>query len=117
MTRTWSNGFFQDQQLLVRPFSSREGPFLAGATKGNDRWLLASAKHFPRIFPRETFLALPPLLRYPDPLQDGWVRCKETNAAGRRVGLSWGDGRLGVSDGYLDDYRRDLVWLAAVRTS
>jgi hypothetical protein len=47
-----------------------------------------------------------------DPLRGGWVRCRETTAGGRRVALTWDDGRLYV-DNLWDGYRYDRVWLGA----
>jgi hypothetical protein len=49
----------------------------------------------------------------PNPLQNGWVRCREV-AGGRRVGLHCADGRLYVSADW-DDVSYGSVWLASVR--
>ncbi len=50
----------------------------------------------------------------PDPLNDGWVRCKETAAGGSRVVLAWSGGRLSVNSPW-DDGRYVFVWLASAR--
>ena len=50
----------------------------------------------------------------PDPLQNGWTRCKEQTADGYRVTLRWNDGRLYVYS-HWDVYRYDGVWLASAR--
>ena len=53
---------------------------------------------------------------HPDPLKNGFVRCRET-ADGYRVVLYWSGGRLYVYSSYVVDCRRDSVWLASARTS
>lgn len=51
---------------------------------------------------------------HPDPLQGGYVRCRETASAGFGVDLSWFDGRLGVRSSW-GAYSDGKIWLAAVR--
>jgi hypothetical protein len=52
-----------------------------------------------------------------DLLEEGWTRCKEQAAAGRRVVLYWDYGRLSIDYDGLDDRRFDNVWLSSVWTS